>query len=112
MEKQDKRYLEIDQKESVATTVQALQHDVSSIKDVLQSRITAAEKVHTAKTAILDEFMAELEGRFCYQTQLETELSNAKAAHAPTLLNLFPCITLLETLLRHLLREEGIISQN
>ena len=45
METQDKRCLEIEHKQSVAeTTVPALQHDVSSMKDVLQSRITTTEE--------------------------------------------------------------------
>ena len=98
MEKQDKRCLEIEQKQSVAEmTVQALQHDVSSMKDVLQSRITTTEEslgglqatqekftseLHTTKTAIMEELMGELEGRFATTTQLETELSKAKAAYA------------------------------
>ena len=95
MEKQDKRCLEIEQKQSVAeTTVQALRHDVSSMKDVLQSRITTTEErleelqtthgtltaeLHATKTAIVHELMGELEEHFATKIHLETELS--KAAH-------------------------------
>lgn len=74
MEKQDKRCLEIEQKQSVAeTTVQALRHDISLMKDVLQSRITTTEegleelqtkltsKLHATKTAIMHELIGELE---------------------------------------------------
>ena len=38
--------------------------------------------MHATKAAILDELMGELEGRFATKTQLQTELSKAKAAHA------------------------------
>ena len=75
---------------------QILQHDVSSIKDVLQSRISSAEEglenllatqqkltseLHAAKTGIVNDLMGELEERFATKTQLATEMSKAKAAH-------------------------------
>lgn len=70
---------------------------MSPIKDVLQGRISSTEEgleglqatqerltseLHAAKTAIVHELMGELEERFATKTQLETEVSKAKAAHA------------------------------
>ena len=98
METQDKRCLEIEHKQLEAeTTVQTLQHDVSSMKDILQSRITSTEEgldcvqatqekltseLHATKMAIMDELRGELEERFATKTLLETEVSKAKATHA------------------------------
>ena len=74
------------------TTVQTLQRDVSSMKDILQSRISSTEEgleglqatqeMLTTKTAIIDELRGELEERFVTKTLLETEVSKAKTTHA------------------------------
>ena len=80
------------------TTVQALRHDVSTMKDVLLSRITTTEEVleelqtthekltselHATKTAIMHKLMEELE-RFATKSHLETELSKAAHTLRPT----------------------------
>ena len=70
--------------------VQSLEHDVSAIKDVLQSRISSAEEgleslqatqeklltseLHAAKTAIVHDLIGQLEEWFVTKTELKTEM--------------------------------------
>ena len=75
-------------------TVENLQQDIASVKEVLHSRIRATEsglegleitqhrlttELCATKTAITDEMMTELEARFATKDQLEIGLSKTEA---------------------------------
>ena len=97
IQRQNARCAELEQRQMEAqSAVEVLQQDISGVKDVLHSRIRATEsglegleitqqrlttELHAAKTAIMEEMMAELEVRFATKDQLETTLSRTEATH-------------------------------
>lgn len=94
MESHERRCQEIQHKQSEAeTTMQALRHDFTSIKDTLHSRFSSTEseleglqssqerlttELHTIKDAVLHKLMGELEAKFATKSQLESVMSKAK----------------------------------
>ena len=92
IQSQNMRCAEIEQRQLEAqATVENLQKDITTVKEVLNSRIGATEsglqgleciqqrltaELHATKTAIVAEMMPELEARFTTKDQLENALSS------------------------------------
>ena len=108
IEMQNTRCAEIEQRQlDVQVTVENLQKDLSTVKEVLNSGIRATEtgldglestqqrltaELHTAKTAIIDDMMTELESRFATKDHLETAISTHRVrSGAPEFVS-SPCL--------------------